>query len=375
VCGQTGAQAVELPSQQFTSCGSQDDTACDAPNKRNQECALVTSSSLCPLPDLGACGASAEDGQFRLIFTPDVQVWPGYKLNGSNPGQYYYNAIVDCMAPGGCDATINIPYPFVTQGAMPVHVYPDPDFSRGCFAPSGSGVASALAISMGSWISPPATGPVSCDQVTAPNQLPDFPGNIDKFCTFTVHVPGTGLSYVNVHLDYGLKGPGVNANPFDGIVDRYDGVLSGGATDAFVDVNNTLTTPSVVAIDDCARYEFWHGAPSGDRSATVQSVNAFKKISGVYSQSFRSSSGRVGIPGVTATLKKKGTNPILASGLADEDGYVLLNYKHTGKAAAFTVTLVIPGVGTRSQDVTLKANGWAEVSYDADTGTWFVDVK
>ena len=152
-------------------------------------------------------------------------------------------------------------------------------------------------------------------------------------------------------------------------------VASSGATDAYVDVNNSVTTPSVVAINDCTAYEFWHAGQSGGHSDTVQSVNAFKRISGVYSQAFQSANGRQGLTGVSGNLKKKGSNAVLVSGVGDEDGYVMLNYKHTGKAAPFVVTLTIPGVGTVTREVTLKANGWAEASFDVDLRTWFVDVK
>jgi hypothetical protein len=73
-------------------------------------------------------------------------------------------------------------------------------------------------------------------------------------------------------------------------------------------------------------------------------------------------------------LKNKSTGAIVATGVSDADGYILLNYKHTGKAATFTVTLTIPGVGVKTQDVILKANGWAEASYDVSTGTWVIQV-
>ena len=76
---------------------------------------VVTNSSLCDFGD-----------QFRLVFTPDMGRYtsstPYYKLSDSNPGQFYYNVFSD--NDGSTDTiTMEIPYPFVTQGAMPVHVY------------------------------------------------------------------------------------------------------------------------------------------------------------------------------------------------------------------------------------------------------------
>jgi hypothetical protein len=63
----------------------------------------------------------------------------------------------------------------------------------------------------------------------------------------------------------------------------------------------------------------------------------------------------------------------VATGITDKDGFYALNYKHTGKAENFTVIL---GSGSTAvtKVVSLKANGWAEVSYDASTGIWTVEV-
>jgi hypothetical protein len=121
--------------------------------QNNLECGSVTSSSLCPFdvnPDKGTCEGGDSDGeacffgdpehatsvactdgggecqqsnQFKLLFTPDVHNWEGYKHNATNPGQYYYN-LFHQGAPNSTETvTIAIPYPFVTQGAMPLHVY------------------------------------------------------------------------------------------------------------------------------------------------------------------------------------------------------------------------------------------------------------
>src|SRR5262249_36953969 len=79
---------------------------------------LVTDTQLCTFDD----DTSAPGKQFRLIFTPDVNAPSTYKLNSSNPGQYYYNAFFnDGTSPSTIHLTI--PYPFVTQGATPIHVY------------------------------------------------------------------------------------------------------------------------------------------------------------------------------------------------------------------------------------------------------------
>jgi len=50
----------------------------------------------------------------------------------------------------------------------------------------------------------------------------------------------------------------------------------------------------------------------------------------------------------------------------DEDGVYLLVYKHTGKAATFTVKMTPPlpyAQTTQSQSVTLKSNGYVVVNF------------
>jgi hypothetical protein len=198
-----------------------------------------------------------------------------------------------------------------------------------------------------------------------------------NYCTITVPLPTdqcNGRFYVNAHLDYGLKGKDVDGADALTAPDRYDamnGPTPWNTYDAFVNVGPGVT-PSVVAINDCTPYTFSHGAFPNEMD-TVYSLNTFKKIAGVFSLTTTGADGgRTGVPGVTATLKNKATNQVVVSGIGDEDGSILLAYKHTGKAATYTVTLNIPGVGTRSKDVQLKANGWAEASYDVFTNTWFV---
>ena len=58
-------------------------------------------------------------------------------------------------------------------------------------------------------------------------------------------------------------------------------------------------------------------------------------------------------------------NSVVATGTSDADGFYMLNYKHTGKAADFTVQIV----GSKLQQVvTLKANGYVQVNWDLLTG-------
>src|SRR5204863_7669867 len=74
---------------------------------------LITDSLRCTLPN----------NQLRLIFTPDTQNAPCYKLTASNPGQFYFNFFYSGTPGHTEDFDVTLPYPWVTQGAKPVEVY------------------------------------------------------------------------------------------------------------------------------------------------------------------------------------------------------------------------------------------------------------
>ena len=76
---------------------------------------MVTDSALCQFDVDSALAGN----QFRLLFTPDISALPAYKLNASNPGQFFDN-LFWVGEPGSTHVfTIVMPYPFVTQGATP----------------------------------------------------------------------------------------------------------------------------------------------------------------------------------------------------------------------------------------------------------------
>jgi len=389
--GSSGACPVDNFEPQGTSCGDSSSNACTAADScdgggvcqpNNLSCSYVTNSDLCTFD----YDRTLSGRQFNVIFTPDVQIWPGYKQNSTNPGQYYYNAIVTGSAGNATSVTFSIPWPFVTQGANPVHLYDAEDIgvnANYCFRDSGqqlpiNGIAFPATITYADWAAGalPKSGSanggysysVDCDSPAAGS----LPNELGHECTVTVDfpMPQSGKAYVNMHLDFGTKGAGTNFNPVDTTVDRYDqgaNVCTGDQSyfNAMKNVAPTAT-PFDVALATCHAYEFSHTGPQNG-SDTVANVNSFKKINGVFGQALSSSNGAPW-PNVPVSLKLN--NQIVASGVTDQDGYYALNYKHTGKAANFTVT-----IGNVSKVVQLKANGWAEVSYDVTTGTWTVDVK
>ncbi|MEM2294046.1 MAG: hypothetical protein QXX41_12295 [Nitrososphaerota archaeon] len=245
---------------------------------------MVTTSRLCYFD----FDSAKEGQQFRLIFTQDPTNPSTYKLTASNPGQFYYNVFYIRTSGDSVSLTIKIPYPFVTQGAVPIHVYSDVDIVGGCFIPSGD-----------------ITGSFSIN----PKII-----TLEDYVEITVNgpVPESGLVYVTIHLDYGLK------------------KTVGYTPDSDKNAEKPIGTEVIV---NYASYTF---EVSGDLtdSQTIQSVNVFKRdpgFAGIVTDS-------EGNPSAGVEVKIYGPDgKLLATVETDEDGWYFFNYKHTGKAATYTI--------------------------------------
>jgi hypothetical protein len=245
---------------------------------------------------------SANGRQFKLIFTPDVPDNPsGYKLTASNPGQFYYNILYYTALPTELTFTITPPYLFVTQGAMPVHVYSS--LTAGLIP--GTDVTSQFDIE---W---------SAD---------------GKTVTVTSKGAYSGFVYITVHLDYRLKG-------------------SRGYTKTLNDATGT-TTP----VNDLTTYTFSVAGALEDSDA-VENKNVFKHDPG-FGGLVTDSQGNP-VKGVKVQIYGP-DGKLIATVYTDEDGWYMYNYKWTGKAATFTVKL--PDY-KQSKSVTLKANGFVVVNF------------
>jgi hypothetical protein len=373
------------------------------PDDFKDPCAAVTDSSLCPFdvsPEKGSCvdlagaptgeacdvldgdpgcttGTCVQSGQFRLVLTPSPRDgWPAFKLNASNPGQYFYNLVVDGTANTTQTVAIDIPYPFVTQGAMPVHVYDAVELvidSDGCFLPPEAEASFDQRIAIEDYIGGATAGggsTLECDQVAC---------GLDGVgtCSFEVEVPipASGQAFVNVHLDYGLKGASLDANDgeiilagetvCDGDPDRYDAGaldLDFGGWDA---LKNNDTEDGPLALSNCKTYAFSHDDGTMIFEDEVQSLNEFKAIAGGYGR-VQYSDTEEGVEGAELMLYRNGTGEVVQTTTTDEDGSFTLVYKHLGRKAVYTVILVAPAM---QQPIELKANGWAEIDFDLFTQT------
>jgi hypothetical protein len=365
-----------------TSNACTDPDTCDPVNDcqpNNKACGSVTDSQLCEFnrdPTKGICvdaygvatgetcdptdggtacttGTCEDDGDFRLLFIPDVQQLPFYKLVASNPGQTYYNVFHDGTKGESVTLTIDIPWPYVTVGGNPVHVYDGntvPLDADGCFLDDSATEVPA------SWTS-------NCGEMNW-----SCPAQDGSACQITVEfVMPSDLAYVNVHLDYGLEGPQTDCNIIDSVVDRYDRDPS--TSDAMsVDLVSTTDTSNPMyygnPITQCTAYEFSYNGDSG--FDVVQNGNVYKPLSGAMARAFSSEADDPVPEGALAELVNARTGEVVASDLSDEDGYIRMVYAHKGKPTDYIVRLPEYGLEQIAQ---FRSNGWTYVTFDVFTGS------
>ncbi len=289
----------------------------------------ATDSSLCLFDRY----PETEPREFRLLFTPDVQNMPRFKLTASNPGQFYYGAFH--IGDGPATFELTVPYPFVTQGAMPVHLYSGVsvyvnDDGVTCFMPGAEEVAYAELITID-------------DHVDT-----DSDGKPDGATIAIAGVPAIGgFAYLNIHLDYGLKGGD----------DRYDKAVNPDGTEDAVDFDT-----GEMLIADRTVYDFSasvNGAPlEGD---SLVNDNEFKRIPGVAGFVWDG----VGDPIEGALVRLiippqvRFEEPHL-DGISDEDGWYMIEYKHKGRPTVYPIEVWIGGSLEVEDSVMLKGNAFAE---------------
>jgi hypothetical protein len=315
-------------------------------------CETVTDTMYCPLPD----------DTFRLINLQNPTagasgaiVQNDYLLNASNPGQWYYNVFYSGAPGSSFNLQIAIPWPFVTNGANPIQVH-DGSGPTGltlgdgrCFAPSDALAGYSITTDGGHTSSSGNPVILRSDYTTQ---------NLSSTSRVYVSgsVPSTGLAYVTIHLDYGLKKTtgwqqGIDLTTVLGPDTNLDGTPDGFGSGS---VSIKGGTPANVN-----GQEYTFSASFGPTlSSRVFSTNTFKKNPGVSGMTVTTNGNPK--PGVMVQLRTSAGN-LIASATTDSDGFYQIKYKHTGKPATFTVTL--PAYN-RVQTITLKANGNALVLFD-----------
>jgi uncharacterized repeat protein (TIGR01451 family) len=153
----------------------------------------LTDTSYCLLPN----------NQFRLLYHNETI--DTYRLQSSNPGQFYYNAFYFGETGEVITMTIKIPYPFVTQegAGNPIQVHDGSGMtSSGCYAPWPSVTGFEIATAAMSPTSPAG------NQIITPEDYATREIGSSTIVTVSGVVPSSGVVYVTIHLDYGLKKTG-----------------------------------------------------------------------------------------------------------------------------------------------------------------------
>jgi hypothetical protein len=312
------------------------------PDEVTETCCEITSSSLCPLVD----------EQFRLIYIQDPvgTNLNNYRLNASNPGQFYYNVFFAGTPGDPVTLTIDIPYPFVTQGAVPIQVHDGADLDDGCFVSSPSLPGCTVDVVGGSNLSPSGSPVILISDYN--------PQNLGDTTTVTVscdEIPPLGVLYVSLHLDYGLKKTtgwskvdATNPPDDDALVD-----------DAFHGV--VAPFPQAVTLLNPQDYLFSFDDEGGNLVCddTASSNNVFKKNPGVNGLTLQLLTTDPK-PGVKVQLIGP-TGKIVGTTTTDEDGFYQIVYKHSGKAANYTVKLPDYKI---QKTIQLKAGGYALVMFE-----------
>ena len=151
--------------------------------------------------------------------------------------------------------------------------------------------------------------------------------------TVTGNIPTTGVLYVNVHLNYGLKTMFFGKNN------------ANGATNA---------TSGVVLIPQGATYTFTASAQGQTTSQTVTSTNTFKQdpgVAGIVTDPF-------GNPRANLLVQLFDSNHnLMGMVFTDQDGVFSFTINLTNsKPTTFTVTVTLPNGSSYSQSVVARKN-------------------
>ena len=290
--------------------------------------------------------------QFRTIFTPGKKrggkgnniPYSNYKLTATNPGLFFYN-VFHVGIPGEIALfELDIPYPFVTHGASPMHAYDWLDLASGdndepCFVPDdedGAFFVDSHTITLEDY---GKRG--SCGDTTTVN--------------YNLTIPDSGFIYLNIHLDLGLE---TTKN-----VAKRASSKKGKGSDKVI-----LENPCPFAFSV-------RGAQSS--TTTVENINMYKPESNPGVSGFALPERNPGVSGFA--LKQDGnpvvgatvrlihpTNGEVGSAVTDGDGYHQIVYEHYGTHLDYLVVLDGSSIEI---EVELKKNGFsvANFFYGADS--------
>jgi hypothetical protein len=247
------------------------------------------------------------------------------------------------------DITANIPHPFETQGANPVHVYSEVDVSNGAFVFSGD-ITSDFTISPNSITYSGTAGHPDFSMVGTPAPI-SIDGALDE----------SGFAVVTIHLDNSLK----KTHGYDfSMADITDVVdenlpeldrLTMGIVDTLIPDGETHLFSVAGTLDGM----------SCDDDYTIQSTNIIKKNPGFEGLAWNDMTEDPVEFATVDIYNSEGKK--LGSTTTDENGYFNEYYKHTGKGTSFIV--VLPHYD-QEQEVFLKANKLSFTEWELDIANY-----
>jgi len=331
----------------------------------------VTNSSLCSFDTNAAIGGR----QFKRLFTQDAQNMPYYRLTATNPGQFYYNLSLSGTPGATVHVALTLPWPFVTQGAQPIHVYDGVGLKSStggaatpmdfCFVPGNETKSIDKYVVLTS-TNPAANTKPYYPSLTVPGT--GYPGTVTT--EFDVTIPATGFAYINQHLDDGLKGAKVDLTG-DGVADTLVYAMN---NDNALYPTSSGANLGKILVPELFKHVFgvlWSGGATGGGEDSIYNDNEFKKNTGVAGRVTTNATGD-GLAGQTVSLYMgtSASGTPVATAITDADGWYTLGYKHTGKEAPYTVKVTskpnqaaAPPLTANPAAVTLKANGFVQVDY------------
>lgn len=283
----------------------------------------VTDSSLCifdrdPYNDL--------EQDFRLLFTPDIKHVPYYKISSTNPGQLFYNVFYKGTAGDEVSVRVYIPYPYVTHGANPIHVY-DWVYLEECdggvgFVPGNAVYSEKTYIVLEDYLP---------DPVWEETQV---------YLDLTFTVPDTGFAYLNIHLEHGLPGTGGYSRDVD--------------HNAFDLVDGTILVPH--------QAEHWFSV-EGDVTGedVIHNLNDFKGGPGVAGAVTSASSGEP-VPGCVVVFRDpRGRVEITQE--TDANGNYFIPFVHKGKPTTYQLWMITPSGHYVERNVFMKNNWFSQEDF------------
>ena len=169
--------------------------------------------------------------------------------------------------------------------------------------------------------------------------------------TVSGKVPATGLAYVTIHLDYGLK------KTYDWKPPVHLQSILSMAPRSLICGNKPYAT-GALTIHGYEVYNFSRTVGGDTSASTPSSYNEIKKFAGFLGFVFDKVTSNP-IYNTKVTIYDP-AGKLLTTVYTDVDGYYMFPYKHTSKSATYTVK--VPNYN-KSTAITVKANGFAGIDF------------